>query len=84
MTEFSLSDRIAFHLAEEGRPETADEIARALHARTADVRAVLESDRRFARTLPGRRSPKAKLYVVLAPTDPQDGSGQPSTERTAA
>lgn len=73
---FPLADRIAFHLAEEGRPQTAEEIARALHARTIDVRQILEAESRFARTLPGRRSPKAKLYVVLALDEPVDESGK--------
>ena len=72
----SLPDRIAQQIADEGRPMTAQEIALALHVRLQDVRESLASDRRFALTLPGRRSPRAKLYVVLAAEAVRERSGQ--------
>lgn len=80
----SLADRMTVAMAHEARPMTADEIAREVHARIVDVRQVLEEDRRFARTLPGRRSPKAKLYVVLDLGEAQDESGGLTTEEVAA
>ena len=80
----TLAERMEFVMAEEARPMTLPEIAREVHARVVDVRDVLESDPRFALTLPGRRSPKAKLYVVLALPEAQDESGTVSTEEVAA
>lgn len=83
----TLAERIAQELAGTGRPQTCEEIARALRVRTIDVRRVLNEDPRFVRTTPGPRSPKAKLFVAVDIPDRQDGSGRvgdETTERSAA
>ena len=70
-----LPDRMAQVMADEGRPLTAEEIGKALHVRRATIEQALATDARFARTLPGRRSPRSKLYVVLDLPEGRDGRG---------
>lgn len=80
MRGMNLTNRMISVFEEEARPLTVDEFARAVRARTTDVRAVLKSDPRFVQTLPSRHSPKAKVYVVRDYPDPQDGLGRQEGE----
>ena len=65
-------------------PLSAEEIARALHARTADIRALLRSDPRFTVVASNGRTERRKLYTLAdvhpEPSKPRDGRGRALTQ----
>ena len=65
-------------------PLSAEEIARGIHARTADVRLLLRSDPRFTVVAFPGRTERRKLYDIAVSTleapSPRDGRGRAPTQ----